>query len=395
MRRIWTSTNRHSIEECSRELKKHDIPHSVESEKDSDWGSDSYGTIFFSVWVHDDADIERAKALLEQVSGTPEEEAIPLPNASVHTPLKQFLQLKFPSSMTRKSPLRTRTPLITTLLVLLCLILYGIDVNSREEAPELKAPYSAPFASSSLRQALFFDYPHAFVLEDSLLDAYGPDSLYPEASLPPQGAELKKEFLQTSYWGGLYTVLVEKVTGKEFIPTPSTSVFLLGERIQQGEIWRLVTPAFLHGDIFHLVINLLWIIALGRQIDRKLSSLQYLFLIALIAAISNTAQYFMTGPNFLGISGVVCGMIGYIAARQQIAPWEGYHFTQLLYSLLLFFIWALVAMAGVNFFLEAYLRVEFPISFANTAHVVGLSTGLLLGRMHWFAMAEKRYPQTS
>jgi GlpG protein len=94
----------------------------------------------------------------------------------------------------------------------------------------------------------------------------------------------------------------------------------------------------------------------------------------------------MTGPNFLGISGVVCGMIGFIAARQQTAPWEGYHFSQLMYSILLFIIWTLVAMSIGSFFLESYLRIEFPISFANTAHLMGLSLGLVFGQTRWFSM---------
>jgi GlpG protein len=130
----------------------------------------------------------------------------------------------------------------------------------------------------------------------------------------------------------------------------------------------------------------MWIISLGSQIERKISPFRYLILIAIIAAVSNTAQYLMTGPHFEGISGVICGMIGFMAARQRISPWESYQFSHLLYSSLLFFIWAFAVIGGISFFLESYLYVHFPISFANTAHITGLATGMILGRMRWFQM---------
>lgn len=386
MRRIWTSTSNKMIEKFSRELEAHEIPHSVDSEKDMDWGSDSYGTVFFSLWAHDDTDVDRARALLTQVSGAPEDSPYVLPNASVNSPLKQFLQLKFPFSFSRKSLRRDRSPWMTILIVFLCVLLYGVDQGTMNEVPELKPPYSPSFTSSPVRQALLFDYPLANILEDTLLASYGPDSLNPTAKLNPNGVALRDEFLKTPYWGGVYTEVVKRLSKRDLIPTPSLSLSLIGERIRDGQVWRAITPCFVHANIFHLVFNLTWIIALGSQIDRRLSAWRYLLLIACIAIISNTAQYLMTGPNFAGISGVVCGMIGFIAARQRTAPWESYQLSPLMYSLLLFFIWFLVAMSGVSFFLESYLRAHFVIDFANTAHLTGLAAGLALGKTRWFAM---------
>lgn len=37
--------------------------------------------------------------------------------------------------------------------------------------------------------------------------------------------------------------------------------------IKQGEVWRLITPIFMHGDIWHLVMNVYWIYFLGSQIE--------------------------------------------------------------------------------------------------------------------------------
>jgi GlpG protein len=385
MRRIWTSTDRTVIDHFCQELAQHEISHSVDAEKDLDWSSDSYGSVFFSIWAHNDTDIDRAKALLARVSGITEDSPLIIPNASANSPLKLFLHQKFHMPFDKKRASYTHSRCLTIFIVLLCSLLLGIDHG--EKIPTLTAPYTPLFASSPVRQHLLFDYPRAAILENTLLDTYGPASLDLTSTLNTEGMALRDTFLNTPYWGGLYTEAVLHLSGKDEIPTPALSPSLLCERIREGQVWRLFTPCLLHANILHLVFNLLWIVSLGSQIERKISSLRYLLLITIIAIVSNTAQYLMTGPNFIGISGIVCGMVGFIAARQRTAPWEMYHMSQLLYSSLLFFIWTLIVLGSAAFFLESYLHISFPISFANTAHLAGLAVGLVLGRMRWFRLS--------
>ena len=385
MRRIWTSTNRQLIDRCQQELERHEISHSVDTEKDLDWGSESYGTIFFSVWAHDDADIERAKAILAQVSGTTEPPLL-IPNASSNNPLEQFLRQKFHYSFHTRHHQHLSSRLVTILLTLVCCVLLILD---RPHASPSSQSAAAPIASSYTQESLLFDYPMAAILENKLLNEYGPSSLDLTSKLNAEGTALRDLFLQTPYWGGLYTETVVRLSKKDVIPTPSLSLSLFGERIQEGQLWRIFTPALLHGNLFHLFLNMLWLIAVGSQIERKLSSFRYLLLLAIIAAVSNTAQYLMSGPSFMGFSGIICGMIGFTAARQRTAPWEGYAFSQLMYASVLFFIWALVAMAGIAFFLESYLHIDFSISFANTAHLSGLACGLMVGKTNWFRMTSR------
>ncbi len=384
MRRIWTSTDRTLIDRCCRELDSHEISHLVDSEKDLDWGSDTYGTVFFSIWAHADADVERAKGLLTQVSGTDGEMPLVMPNASTNSPLKQFLRQKLHLSLNRKAILHLPSRYVTIAICLLCCALLWLEHDEKRQTPELSN--STAVATTSIQEMLLFDYPKAVFLENKLIDSYGPESLDLTSKLNAEGTALRDLFLQTPYWGGFYTESVARLSKKDFIPTPSLSLSLFGERLRDGQLWRIFTPSMLHANIIHLVLNMTWLLAIGSQIEQKTSPFRYLLLIAILAAVSNTAQYLMAGANFMGFSGVICGMVGFIAARQQVSPWEGYHFTRLMYASVVFFIWVLVAIAGVAFFLESYLHIAPPISFGNTAHLSGLAAGLVLGRTRWFRM---------
>jgi GlpG protein len=107
-------------------------------------------------------------------------------------------------------------------------------------------------------------------------------------------------------------------------------------------------------------------------------------LVILIAIVSNVAQYLMGGPYFIGISGVVVGLGGFIWMRQRKAPWEGYSVQKSALLLLFFFVGAMVALDGVIWGLRLFFTKLPTLQIANTAHVVGGITGILLGRLPWF-----------
>ena len=387
MRRIWTSTDKGLIDHLCKELSNHDIPYSVDTEKDLDWGSENYGSLFFSVWTHDDADVERAKAVLSQ---------LPLENPPVHTPIvpahtlvQQYLQEKLRMSLDDRPVRKKHSRLATIAFFILCSALFVIGHREREQSDA--TGFSSPYVTSGVYELLLFDYPAARVLENELIGKYGPQSIDPNVKLTEEGRALRTKLMDTPYWGGVYTFAEDKLAQHFDIPRPSLSPSLMFERIREGQVWRLLSPCFLHGDIFHLIFNMLWLVFLGSQIERHIGMARFLFFFAFVGILSNTAQYLMSGPYFLGISGVICGMAGFIIERQRQTPWEGYRFSEGVYSALLFFIWALVALAGAAFFIESYINIRFPISFANTAHLVGLAAGLLLGKSAWFRAKETAF----
>lgn len=134
-----------------------------------------------------------------------------------------------------------------------------------------------------------------------------------------------------------------------------------------GEYWRLVTPIFLHFSLLHLVFNLLWTWELGRRIELMQPRWLLLCLVLLTGVGSNIGQYWVTGPLFGGLSGVIFGLIGYIWLWDRLNPDRNFGLPPSLMTFML--IWLVLGASGA---LEA---MGFG-SIANMAHLVGLLCGL-------------------
>ena len=181
----------------------------------------------------------------------------------------------------------------------------------------------------------------------------------------------------SDYWTGFYSYLQPGL--KESINT--NQLFHL---IKHGQIWRLFTPAFLHHDILHILFNLLWWKSLGPEIERNIGSWRFFILFLICAAFSNTAQYLMTGYNFLGLSGVICGLIGFIWVRQKKTPWEGYSLNQSQLSYFAIFLLLTLSLSLLSFISETLFQTSIGLNIANTAHFSGLLCGIYLAQGTFF-----------
>ncbi|MFN4175138.1 MAG: rhomboid family intramembrane serine protease, partial [Parachlamydiaceae bacterium] len=150
------------------------------------------------------------------------------------------------------------------------------------------------------------------------------------------------------------------------------------EKIKEGEWWRLATPIFLHANILHLVFNVLCLLVLGKEMERMLGIGKLALFILITAVFSDTAQYLMTGFRFMGISGVICAMLAFIAVRQKVAPWEGYRLEKSSLNFMLLFIFGMAALSVLSFIaaIAGYKFIGTPI--ANAAHLAGLFSGWIL-----------------
>ncbi len=111
------------------------------------------------------------------------------------------------------------------------------------------------------------------------------------------------------------------------VPTEQVGEFIqftsLRVALESGQIWRLWSPAFLHFSVLHLAFNLLWLWEFGRRIEDVQGHRSLLLLVAVLAPVSNLAQWVVgEGPMFGGLSGVVYGLLGYlmVAARRSGDP---------------------------------------------------------------------------
>ncbi len=152
---------------------------------------------------------------------------------------------------------------------------------------------------------------------------------------------------------------------------------MLGE-IRQGEVWRLVTPIFLHFGWVHLLCNALWIFSLGSLIEARRGT-RFLLLFVLVTAIfPNLGQYLVTGsPRFGGMSGVVFALAGYAWQRGRHDPGSGIGLDPR--TVLMLFVYFVLCWAqelnppGVRAMFGTGARV------ANTVHTVGLVIGAVWG----------------
>ena len=138
-----------------------------------------------------------------------------------------------------------------------------------------------------------------------------------------------------------------------------------------NEWWRLITPTFLHFSITHLVFNCLWIYILGSRIEKLDGLSVFLFIFILTGILSNAGQFFWTQQYlFGGLSGAVYGLLGYCFIIELDGRHGRYGLPEALY--LFMFIWLLVGFTGVLSFFGFG-------NVANTAHLVGMIAGFIIG----------------
>lgn len=143
--------------------------------------------------------------------------------------------------------------------------------------------------------------------------------------------------------------------------------------IAEGQIWRLVTPTLLHGNLIHLFFNMYMLVLLGGAVERRRRTGEYVTLLLVAAVLSDMAQFFLPdlftvpsarGPNapFVGMSGVLYALFGYAWMRGKYDPDSGLQLHP--QTVILLLAWLVICA----------FNLLGPI--ANTAHVAGLIVGI-------------------
>ncbi len=152
--------------------------------------------------------------------------------------------------------------------------------------------------------------------------------------------------------------------------------------IKNGEYWRILTPAIVHFNLYHLVFNLLWVGVLGSAIERNSGKLHLLLIFTVVAAASNYFQFSTSGPLFGGISGVVYAVFGYVWMQARYNRWV---YGDVISPAL---VWAMM--------IWYVICIVFLYSFvANAAHTIGLLIGLFWGRIDAYMRKRERISQVN
>jgi rhomboid protease GluP len=142
--------------------------------------------------------------------------------------------------------------------------------------------------------------------------------------------------------------------------------------VLDGQWWRLLTAAFLHGGVVHLTFNMLGLWEAGKQLCRLLGNGQFwlVYLASALAGSSASLHYAAQHSISVGASGAVFGVLGALLT----ASW---HYRRLVPPTNLRRLWT-----GLGFFIGYSLLHGFTQeNVDNAAHVGGLVCGMLLGLM--------------
>ena len=189
--------------------------------------------------------------------------------------------------------------------------------------------------------------------------------------------------------GGKRLLLIDPFAKSLLISTDRTF-----RQIRDGEVWRIISPIFLHFSLMHIAFNLLMTYQFGLQIEPRRGSFRLLSMVLLIAALSNLAQFW--SPDlaqycsrvfaqlwfhdstqnpleslefrghwlFGGMSGVVYGLFGYMWIKGKLDPRSGLGLPSQTVTAML--VWHVLCVVGV-----------IP-HVANWCHGIGLVTGMAL-----------------
>ncbi len=388
MRLICTSEDQQKGYVFSSYLKEAGIDNLFEVNTVTDWGSPDYGNSSCRIWVYDEDQFEKAIDLwhdFEEHPSDPKFQALQKKPLFRFEPVKTTLKITPKVLKTERVPPSVEQPLglVTLYILVICSLIFLVSsfTSPAYVEPPKNLPLT-PLYSSHLYKSMYYDYPEAYEIVDQLASKYGIEKLRDIPKLPPEGQTLYDKFLHTPYWQGFYPKIVS------FFKEPKKPITIeapLFEKEHQGEVWRLFTPALLHNDIFHIFFNMIWLIVLGRQMEHRLGAFRYLLFLLITGIVTNTAQYLMSGPNFIGFSGILCAMLTFIWVRMKKTAWEGYLLQESTMLFLMFFIFTIAAIQLVSFFMEINNKAPFVVAIANTAHITGLIIGAILGRMNFFA----------
>jgi GlpG protein len=171
----------------------------------------------------------------------------------------------------------------------------------------------------------------------------------------------------------------------EVIANTNYSVRLRTYSLRHLELWRTVTPIFIHFGGWHFIFNMYWLVFFGRQIEMRYGSSWLLTLILLVAipacvsgaimpeSLSGSAISVINNQAILlagGMSGVVYGLLGYVLVKMFFDEKSGLFISTANTVIMIAWLFACMTPTFQNWL---------GANIDNWAHGVGLLVGLAIG----------------
>lgn len=305
-----------------------------------------------------------------------------------------------------KKPQWQNPPILSIILILIAIGAYFTWQNNDNESEALAFQYYIQSGLASIEVPAYIEY-----LDDQNLDARNLKT----QSLKVRNAATLKTLLtqkpQQAYRFALKKIMIDGLfltqldTHKIINPGhPQFKMWLqkhkefkhllnrivkykYGLKPYQYNLESLVIHNFLHQDISHLIINMIFLFMFGFVIELAIGRSAYLF-VFLVSGIASGATLILLDPDaaywVVGASGAIAGLVGFytlLYGRRKIR----FFYTVIVYfgyikapALVLLPVWLVYELFNQYLFLD---------QVSNLSHIGGLLTGALLGLIY------KRYPQ--
>ena len=150
--------------------------------------------------------------------------------------------------------------------------------------------------------------------------------------------------------------------------------------LKQGYLWQLVTYVFVHGNLFHLLLNGLVLFFMGPATERAIGTKQFYLLFLLSGVLGGVGWLLISSQEWavcIGASGAVFGIIGAFAALFPHRP----------ITLLLFFVLPITMKAWILAVSLAVLELLFllgegPGDVADPPQVFGAPVQARVEQLH-------------
>lgn len=168
--------------------------------------------------------------------------------------------------------------------------------------------------------------------------------------------------------------------------TEDSPAFRLSD-VLNGEVWRLVTPTFVHLGVWHLVGNVVMLWYLGGQVETRYGTVRFGYLVLALALASSILQGLAPvewggSPFGGGLSGVVYGIFGFMWVKMMLDANSSFYMSGFLIVLMLgWFLFGVFNEVSGGMVQEA--------NIANWAHGGGLATGMLIA----YLLSQRQPPQ--
>lgn len=145
--------------------------------------------------------------------------------------------------------------------------------------------------------------------------------------------------------------------------------------IEHGQVWRLLTCAFLHGGLIHILCNMYSLYIIGPEIQQIYGTSRYLIIYVFSCLLSSLMSYFMSPYLSVGASGGIFGLMGALLAFAIIER----HRIQKKY------ISSLLQIIAINLFIGLSVK-----NIDNFAHLGGLIGGISAGYIA-YKLSDKKH----